>query len=238
MIVLYILGALLAVLLIYILFLGILALAVNPHRLYETHSPFYRFVLGGATAAGMKLLRIKIHVTGMEKVPRCQNLLFVSNHCSKFDPLVTWLVFRDWNIAFVSKPENFKIPFFGRIIRRCCFLPIDREDPRKAMDTINRAAGLLQNTPMSVGVYPEGKRSKDGVLLPFHNGVFKIAQKANTPVVVLTVCGTERIAKRTPFRHTDVYLNVEDVIFGRIKETRTVSAQARRLMEARRENDG
>ena len=50
-----------------------------------------------------------------------------------------WLVLKPWDIAFISKGENFKIPFFGRIIRKCCFMPIDRENPRKALRTINKA---------------------------------------------------------------------------------------------------
>ena len=47
-----------------------------------------------------------------------------------------------------------------------------------------------------MGIYPEGTRSKNGSLLDFHDGVFKIAQNANVPVVVITVKNTEKIAKR------------------------------------------
>ena len=125
------------------------------------------------------------------------------------------------------------MPFFGRIIRKCCFLPIDRENPRKAIPTINRAAKLLKKQEVSIGIYPEGTRSKTGKLLPFHNGVFKIAQKAEAPIVVLSITGTERIAKRTPFRTTDVYLDVLEV-FPNIKETKTelIGTAVRRLIEA------
>ena len=91
-------------------------------------------------------------------------------------------------------------------------MPIDRENPRNAIVTINRAAKLLKKQEVSVGIYPEGTRSKSGELLPFHNGVFKIAQKANAPIAVLSVNGTERIAKNIPFRKTDVYLDVLEVI--------------------------
>ena len=91
-------------------------------------------------------------------------------------------------------------------------MPIDRENPRKAMVTINRAALLLKKQEVSIGVYPEGTRSKKGELLPFHNGVFKIAQKAEALMVVLCITGTEQIAKTTPFRPTDVYLDVVKTI--------------------------
>ena len=209
---LHILGGLLTLLLLYFLFLGVCALLVNPEKEYEKNSLFYRFLLDSATAAAMKLLRIRVHVSGMDKIPKNTKVLFVCNHRSNFDPIVTWYALKKWKIAFVSKPENFKVPFFGRIIRKCCFLPIDRKNPKKAIVTINKAAKLLKKQEVSVGIYPEGTRSKSCQLLPFHNGVFKIAQKAESPIVVLCITGTEKISKRTPFQHTDVYLDILDVL--------------------------
>ena len=234
MILLYILGVLLALLLLYILFLGICCLFIDPDKAYEKNSPFYRFLLDSATAAAMKLLRIRVHVSGMEKIPKDTKVLFVSNHRSNFDPIITWYILKKWKIAFVSKPSNFKIPFFGRIIRKCCFMPIDRENPRNAIVTINKAAKLLKKQEVSIGIYPEGTRSKNGQLLPFHNGVFKIAQKAEAAIVVLCVTGTEKISKRTPFRRTDVYLDVLEVFSAQgIKETKTemIGTAIRRQIE-------
>ena len=234
MILLYVLGAVLAIFVLYVLFLGVCSLLVRPDKEYKKDSPFYRFLLDSATAAAMKLLRIRVHVTGAETVPQGRKVLFVGNHRSNFDPIITWYVFKKWKIAFVSKPDNFKVPLFGRIIRKCCFLPIDRENPRNAMATINKASDLLKKQEVSVGIYPEGTRSKTCQLLPFHNGVFKIAQKAEAPTVVLCITGTENIAKRTPFRPTDVYLDVLEVFPGSsIKETRTetIGTVARRLIE-------
>lgn len=211
-IILLLLGITCAVFLGYILVLTICSLLVNPQKEYDTNSHFYRGLLNSATVAMIKLLRIRVHITGMEKLPQGQLVLFVGNHISNFDPILSWYAFREWKLAFVSKPENFKIPFFGRIIRKCCFMPIDRENPRNAIVTINRAAKLLKKQEVSIGIYPEGTRSKSGELLPFHNGVFKIAQKANAPIAVLSVNGTEHIAKNIPFRKTDVYLDVLGVI--------------------------
>lgn len=222
MILMYILLGLLALFALYVLFLGICALSVNPNKEYDRNSRFYRYLLDSATAAALKLLRIRVHVSGLEKIPTDAKVLFVSNHRSNFDPIVTWYALKKWKIAFVSKSSNFKIPFFGRIIRKCCFMPIDRENPRKAIPTINKAAKLLRKQEVSIGIYPEGTRSKNGELLPFHNGVFKIAQKAEKPIVVLCVTGTEKIAKHTPFKPTDVYLDVLEVFpEANIKEIKT-----------------
>lgn len=212
MIILYTLAVIGILFFTYILFLTVCSLFVNPKKEYENNSRFYRFLLNSATMAVLKILRIKVHTTGIEKIPTDVMPLFVGNHRSNYDPIIQWYILKKWQIAFISKASNFKIPFFGRFIRKCCFMAIDRENPRKALDTINKAAKLLERQEVSVGIYPEGKRSKDCKLLEFHNGVFKIAQKANVPVVVMAISGTEKIHKNIPFRRTDVYLDIVDVI--------------------------
>lgn len=191
-------------------FLGICALAIREEA-YETHSRFYRRLLNGATAFAVRLLGIHVHCQGLEKLPEGRFLL-VGNHRSNFDPIVTWYALRERDLAFLSKAENFKIPIFGRIIRKCCFLPIDRQDPRKAMTAINQAAALLENDQVSIGVYPEGTRSRECVLLPFHNGVFKIAKKAGVPIVVVAIQGTENIHKSYLRRPSHVCLEITDVL--------------------------
>jgi len=92
-------------------------------------------------------------------------------------------------------------------------MAIDRESPRKAIATIGKAAKLLQKDEVSIGVYPEGTRSKTCELLPFHNGFFKIAQKAEKPIVVLSITGTEKIARNLlKLKVSHVYLDVLQVI--------------------------
>ena len=212
-IILYILGGIIAIFLIYILFLFVCSLFVRTDRQYTEDSRFYRHLLYGATGFAMGFLRVKMHVTGIEKVPTDVKPLFVGNHLSNYDPIIEWQVFRKWDIAFISKPENFKIPIFGRIIRKCCFIPIDRSDPGKALAAIKTGTDILKAGDMSVGVYPEGTRNKQGGgLLPFHTGVFRIAQKAQTPIVVVAIHGTENIYRNVLRRRSDVYIDVVDVI--------------------------
>lgn len=188
------------------------ALFVNPKKEYTKNSKYYRFLLDTSTAIVMKVLRIKVTVTGEEKLPENTRFLLVSNHRSNFDPIVTWYAFKKHKLAFVSKPENFKIPMYGRIIRKCCFLPIDRLDARKAMGTINSAANLLKSDEVSVAIYPEGTRNTAEEMLPFHNGVFKIAKKAKAPIVVMSVSGTDQIRKNWYKCGSEVKLNVLGLI--------------------------
>ena len=190
----------------------LLSLLVDPRKQYETDSRFFRFLLYSGTRLGLCLLRVKVKITGIEKIPQDRRFLLVSNHISCYDPIVTWHALRRYDLSFISKPSNFKVPIFGRLIHRCLFLPIDREDPRKAMATVNRAASFLKDGKVSVAIYPEGKRNKEGHLLPFHNGVLRIAQKAKVPIVVLAVRGTDTVYRRVLRKRTTVYLDVLNVL--------------------------
>ena len=193
-------------------FLFVCSLFVRTDRQYTEDSRFYRHLLYGATGF--------CHVVSKsenacdwhgEDSSGCQTTL-CGNHLSNYDPLIEWQVFKKWDVAFISKPENFKIPIFGRIIRRCCFMPIDRSDPGKALSTIKTATEILQKGDMAVGVYPEGTRNRQGGLLPFHTGVFRIAQKAHAPIVVMAIHGTENIYRNVLRRRSDVYIDAVDVI--------------------------
>lgn len=220
MIVLYILISILAVVLLFILFTIICSYLIDTKKEYTNDSKFYRSLLNLWTGIALFFGRIEIETSGFEKLPLNSNFLVVGNHRSNFDPIITWYVLRKHPIAFISKEENFHVPFFGRIIRKCCFMAIDRENPKKAMETINHAADLLRNTDLSVGVYPEGTRNKTSEpLLPFHNGVFKIAKKANVPIVVITVKNTENIAKNFPLHSTKISFDVSDVIPAEVVST-------------------
>ncbi len=210
-ILLWVLLGLVGLLLAYVMLIIISSLFVNTKKEYQRESRYFRFLLNSSTWLASKILRIKLHVTGMEKLPKGR-FLMVSNHRSKFDPILSWLVFDKCQIAFISKPENFKVPVYGRIIHRLCFMAIDRENPRNAVKTINRAVDLLNRDVACVAVYPEGTRNFEEGLLPFHNAMFKIAQKANVPVAVVTVRNTYDIQKNYPLHRSHVYVDVVEVL--------------------------
>ncbi len=220
-IILWVLLGIVGVIFAYIMLIVISALLVNMKKEYSRESRYYRFLLNSSTFFASKLIRIKLHVTGKELLPKSRYLM-VSNHRSKFDPILSWLVFGDQQITFISKPENFKVPVYGRLIHRLCFMPIDRDNPRNAVKTINRAVDLINRDVANVAVYPEGTRNYGEGLLPFHNAMFKIAQKANVPVVVVTVKNTYDIQKNFPLRCSHVYIDVVRVIDAvEVKKTKT-----------------
>lgn len=228
----------LALALLYILFLQVCNLLVNPRKEYDHCDRFYFRVLNSAAFCSFRLARLKIRLEGAEKIPWERRFLLVSNHCSNFDPIITWYLLRKNNMAFVSKKENFKVPLFGRMIRKCGFLEIDRDNPKESVRTLRKAADLIGRDEASVGVYPEGTRNRtpEKGLLPFHNGVFKIAQMAKVPIVVAVLHGTDKIHKNYPWRRTRVTLEILEVIpaeeaVGR--RTSEIGEQVKLLLENR-----
>ena len=207
-------GLLLALLLIS----ALMSLFVNMNRPQAKQPWCYMMVLNCWLGIIMALCRIRLHVSGTEKLPAGKWLL-VCNHRSGFDPIVTAWTLRHCGLAFVSKPENFRIPVVGPVIYKVGYLPIDRENDRAALRTIVTAAERIRSGVMSYGIYPEGTRHQDTEMLPFHFGAFKIAQKAGAPIVIAAVRGTDNVKKRAPLRATDVWLDICGVIDAETVQT-------------------
>ena len=178
---------------------------------------------------------IRVSATGTEMIPTDSRFLFVSNHRSMFDPTVIMAALRDADLAFISKPSNMRIPLGGRIAYSIGFLAIDRENNRNALKTILTAADYLKKDICNIVIFPEGTRSKTKELLPFHAGSFKIAQRANVPVVVAAVSGTDKLRRWVPFRRTLVHLDILEVIPAEtVSATRTeaLAEEARGKIQA------
>ena len=197
---------------LFLLFAYVNSLFINEKKEYNKNSKYFRWLLNTGSRKLIFLSRTKLHLKGLEKLPQNTRFLLICNHRSNFDPIISWYTLRKFDIAYISKPENFKIFAFGRIIRRCCFIPIQRGNPRLAFPVFERASELMKANEVSIGIYPEGTRSKSKNMLPFRNGALKIAQKANVPIVVSSIQGTESIHKNFPLKKTHVYFEILEVI--------------------------
>ena len=201
------LGFSFAFLLVYALFALVVWLIFLPRKTVEKESRLCRFLLEYTLDVLMVLSRVKCRVIGREKLP-AERFLMVSNHISMYDPLASLAALRGTKVSYISKPENFRIPIVNVFMRHCRFMAIDRDNPRNAMRTINEAAALIQSGEASVGIYPEGTRSKNGELQEFRNGAFKIALKAKSPLVVLRVTNTNKVGRNFPWKRTVVTLEI------------------------------
>lgn len=207
------LGAFLIINGLYLLYVFVICKRVDMSKEYDDIDPFYHRNVNLFIDWLLTICRVKPVLWGTEWLPEGRFLL-VSNHRSAFDPLSATAAFRKAGIplTFISKPENIYKLFVGPAAFRDGFLPIDRENARNALKTINAAAQRMKDGTWSYGIYPEGTRTKDGNLQAFHPGSFKAAQKARVPLVILATEGSEQVKKNFPFRRTVVTLTILECI--------------------------
>ena len=105
------------------------------------------------------------------------------------------------------------MPIIGILMSRLLCQFVDRENDRAARKTILKCSSILKEDKANVAVFPEGYIIQDGKLLHnFRPGVFKIAQKANVPIVVCTLKGAEKVfANLKKLRRSRVELHVVGV---------------------------
>ncbi len=211
MLILLFLAGFVGSMLLFVLIVFLISLFVDREKPQKSPAPFYSAIVLHVMGMIVTLLRIRIHEMDETALPEGRWML-VGNHRSAFDPIVTGWALRRCGLVFISKPENMRIPAVGPLLHKAGFLSIDRENDRAALRTILAAAEMIRSGAASVAVYPEGTRNHGSGLLPFRNGVFKIAQKARVPIVVVAVRGADQVAKRAPWRPTDVYLDVCGVL--------------------------
>lgn len=204
-------GAALGLSLLFWIILAVFS-AVVPHgKTYREPSGVYLWLLNLAYAFVCGGAGVKIKSGGLEKLPN-EPFLLVSNHRSQLDNMVQCLVLRPRKIAFIAKAELFKIPIVRGMITRSCYISLGRKSSKGDRSAIETAEDYINRRVMSIGVYPEGHRGKDGKMLKFHAGSLKIAIDTGCPVVVSAIIGTEKVHKRFPFRRTKVRFDIIETL--------------------------
>ncbi len=129
----------------------------------------------------------RVEVEGTFPADPRRPYVVVSNHQSHADiPVVSVL---PWDMKWVGKAELFRIPIIGWMMRLAGDIPVERGDARAGIKVLGRAREVLAQR-CSVMFCPEGTRSKDGRLLPFNDGPFRLAVRTGTPILPLALDGT------------------------------------------------
>ena len=206
-------GSVLGWVILYFLFLCVLAALVDIKKPQETDSKLYRFMISLTARTVFPILGARIHTEGLEKVPQDGRFMLVCNHIHILDPVVLLARMPKAQLAFISKRENQSMFLVGKFMHKILCQPINRENDREALKTILKCISIIKEDKASIGVFPEGYTSMDGLLHPFRSGVFKIAQKADVPVVVCTMQNTNKVFPNfLKLKSTHVHLHVVDVI--------------------------
>lgn len=133
----------------------------------------------------------KIRFIGMEKIPQDRAVLYVANHQSFFDVILT-ITKLPGLVCFVAKKSFQKIPIFAQGLSLYNTLFIDRDDVKQGLKTILEAIERIKDG-YSVFIFPEGTRSRDGKMNEFKEGSMKIATKSGCPIVPVAITNTSAV---------------------------------------------
>lgn len=167
---------------------GILSLPIIIFRM--SHAMHRVGYLWGRTLAW--LARIQMEVEGLDRLHRDGPVVFISNHQSMIDILVFFSILRV-PFAWMAKASLFKIPLFGWAMTAAEYIPVERDDRRKALDSLYDAADIVKGG-RSVMVFPEGTRGfSDGSMRQFKKGGFILAKRAAVVIQPITIHGASAI---------------------------------------------
>lgn len=218
---------------------GLVSAALLVIALVAPSSPVLDRILRGWSVTGLRLAGIRLEVRGAEHISRSQAYVFVANHISVID------IFAHYSALpvptrFLAKRELFRIPVFGQAMRAIGIVEVDRAGGPEAMQRIRESARRVTERGLSLIVYPEGTRSRDGELQRFKMGAFAIAANMSLPIVPTTIQGTREVMRAGShwIRGGPVTLVIDEPIHprgtGRAEIVRLAKA-SRAIIEARYE---
>lgn len=134
----------------------------------------------------MWLAGTNIIVLGEENIPKDTAVVYVGNHRSYFDVVMTYMRVPHLT-GYIAKKEMRRWPLLRIWMRNVHCLFLDRNDVKQGLKTILDAIEKVKSG-ISICIFPEGTRNEvNDTFLPFHDGSFKIAEKGNVPIIPMSI---------------------------------------------------
>jgi len=148
---------------------------------------------------------VEVSVTGLERLNPKQTYVFASNHQSIYDiPVLFWSL--PYQLRIIAKQSLGNFPFLGWHLRRTGHMLVDRRRPDPLR--IFRWANELTAKGLSLIIFPEGTRSRDGHVGPFKGGPFYSAVQAGLPIVPISVIGSRHVMRKGQLTTKPGYVRV------------------------------
>jgi 1-acyl-sn-glycerol-3-phosphate acyltransferase len=163
-------------------------------KFYFTDTP-QRRALVGLVRSLFKLV-MTMDVTGLENFPRRGPVILAANHVTNFDVFPMQFALPR-PIFFMGKAELFRNPLMDVLLRNLSGFPVNRGE--KDLWAMRHAAKVLRHG-QTLGMFPEGTRSKGKGLAVAKTGAARLALDANCPIVPMAVVGSDQFFKRFPHR--------------------------------------
>lgn len=165
-----------------------------------------------------------VTVLGEENVPKDEPVLYIGNHRSYFDIVMTYVrVPRP--TGYIAKVEMQKIPLLSNWMRNLHCLFLDRTDIKQGMKTILSAIDKIKSG-ISICIFPEGTRSRvTDTFLEFHDGSFKVAEKTGCPIIPMSINNAGAIFEEHMPKIRKTHVVIE---YGKPIYTKELDKEARR----------
>lgn len=176
---------------------------------------------------------VAVTVQGLERLVPGKTYVFVANHQSIYDiPVLFWSI--PFQLRIIAKESLGRFPILGPHLRRTGHMLVDRRRPDKA--GILGWASRLTSNGLSLIVFPEGTRSRDGRMGKFKGGSILLAMQAGLPLVPISVIGSRHVMRKGELttRPGNVTLVVHDAI-ETVANPEPSPAQIRELADRVRE---
>ncbi len=146
----------------------------------------------------LRVARVDVVLENEEFIDPEVPQVLVVNHVSWFDvPALAGYVPGPY--VFVAKKEVGRVPFFGRAVRACGHILIDRQDRSKAVESLAVARERLEEQGPTIIMFPEGTRSANGELQPFKKGAFVLAIQTGADVIPAAIEGSREVMPKGSF---------------------------------------
>jgi 1-acyl-sn-glycerol-3-phosphate acyltransferase len=137
----------------------------------------------------LRIARISLTVRGLENLDPSEQYVFMVNHQSNIDIPVLVESLSRFQLRWIAKKELLWVPLFGWAMWATKHITVNRSDPNDARKSLERAKRHMA-AGISVVVFPEGTRSRNGKLLPFKKGGFLLALQTGKNIVPVTINGS------------------------------------------------
>lgn len=185
----------LKLLLVYITFGSIAGIVGIPYSFLRRDITQLYWVAMWIVKTGVRAAGIRVEVEGVENLPEGRSCIFMCNHVSNLDPPVV-LPAVPRRCSVLLKKELMSIPILGTAMRMGKFVPVERGGKRDAAQASVKEAGEALRSGLSMMVFPEGTRSRNGRLSMFKKGPFFLAQQTGAPIVPIALSGTESMMRK------------------------------------------
>lgn len=170
--------------------------AIRPSDGPAKKSVIYEILRPIVTVLFKTVLPVRYH--NAERLNLDAPYIVMGNHQSMMDVFVAALPIKRYQVQYIGKKELWKYKWLGKILYSMNMIPVDRHntdmEAMRACMRVTREGGIL-------GIFPEGTRSKDGVMEDLESGVAMIALRSKVPLIPVYIAGKVRL-----FRRLDVYV--------------------------------